>query len=272
MLNAQAMIGTHDVLLLTLDTLRYDVARAALAQGLTPNLAAVLPGGEWEARHSPGNFTYAAHQAFFAGFLPTPIAPGRHPRLFAARFAGSETTAPETAVFDAPDIVSGFAARDYYTVCIGGVGFFNRQNPLGNVLPALFAESHWSPQLGVTDPHSTEHQIQLAVEILAHLPRTQRIFLFINVSALHQPNCIFMPGAERDSVATQTAALAYVDRHLPKLFVALRRRAPVLAIVCSDHGTAYGEDGYWGHRVGHPVVWTVPYAEFVLPEVVDESR
>ena len=36
--------------------------------------------------------------------------------------------------------------------------------------------------------------------------------------------------------------------------------------MCSDHGTAYGEEGYYGHRVAHPVVWTVPYAEFVLPE------
>jgi hypothetical protein len=35
-------------------------------------------------------------------------------------------------------------------------------------------------------------------------------------------------------------------------------------IICSDHGTAYGEDGYWGHRVSHPVVWDVPYAEFIL--------
>ena len=34
--------------------------------------------------------------------------------------------------------------------------------------------------------------------------------------------------------------------------------------MCSDHGTAYGEDGYWGHRLSHPVVWTVPYAEFAL--------
>ena len=27
----------------------------------------------------------------------------------------------------------------------------------------------------------------------------------------------------------------------------------------------YGEDGYQGHRFAHPVVWEVPYAEFVLP-------
>jgi sulfatase-like protein len=270
MLDARNLIGTHDALFITLDTLRYDVARDALAEGRTPNLAALLPGGVWEERHSPGNFTYAAHQAFFAGFLPTPVAPGPHPRLFAARFEGSETTAPQTCVFDAPDIVTGLAQRGYHTVCIGGVGFFNKQNPLGRVLPGLFAESHWSPRLGVADPCSTENQARLAVEILARLPKTKRVFLFINVSALHQPNHIFLPGAERDSVEAQAAALAYVDGHLPAIFDAMRRRAPVFTIICSDHGAAYGEDGYIGHRVSHPVVWTVPYAEFVLPEVDDE--
>ncbi|MBN1430388.1 MAG: STM4013/SEN3800 family hydrolase [Anaerolineae bacterium] len=265
MLNPNELIGTHDVLLVTLDTLRYDVARDAIENGTTPNLAAVLPGGRWEERHSPGNFTYSAHQAFFAGFLPTPAAPGKHPRLFAVRFPGSETTVPETLVFDAPDIVSGFAGLGYHTVCIGGVGFFNKQSPLGCVLPGLFAESHWEPSLGVTDPHSTENQVRLACRILGRLSNDQRVFLFLNVSALHQPNCIFLPGADVDSPATHAAALAYVDRCLPPLFDAMQRRAPILAILCSDHGTAYGEDGYTGHRISHPVVWTVPYAEFVLP-------
>jgi hypothetical protein len=265
MLNPNEMIGTHDVLLMTLDTLRYDVARQAAEEGMTPNLAAILPGGRWEERHSPGSFTYSAHQAFFAGFLPTPIAPGSHPRLFAVRFPGSETIVPETLVFDAPDIVSGFAGLGYHTVCIGGVGFFNKQSPLGSVLPSLFAESHWDVSLGVTDPHSTENQVRLACQILGRLSPAQRVFLFLNISALHQPNCIFTPGADVDSLATHAAALAYVDRCLPPLFEAMRQRAPVLAVLCSDHGTAYGEDGYTGHRVSHPVVWTVPYAELVLP-------
>ena len=123
MLDARSLIGTHDALFITLDTLRYDVARDALDEGRTPNLAAMLPDGAWEERHSPGNFTYAAHHAFFAGFLPTPISPGPHPRLFAAQFEDSETTAPQTCVFDAPDIVTGLAQRGYHTVCIGGVGF-----------------------------------------------------------------------------------------------------------------------------------------------------
>ena len=260
-----AAVGSHDVLFITLDTLRYDAAQNCFRTGRTPNLARCLPGTGWERRHSPGSFTYAAHHAFFAGFLPTPVAPGKHPRPFAVGFPGSETIAPETCVFDAPDIVAGLAERGYHTLCIGGVGFFNRLSPLGRVLPGLFRESHWSPELGVTDPKSTENQVDLAVRCVHRLPAQARLFLFLNVSAIHQPNRCYLPGAEADSLASHEAALVYVDGQLPRLFHALQRRAPVYCIFCSDHGTAYGEDGYWGHRLAHPVVWTVPYAEFVLP-------
>lgn len=262
-LDARHMIGTHDVLLLTLDTLRYDAAQRMLADGRTPNLARYLPYG-WELRHSPGSFTFAAHAAFFAGFLPTPSTPGKHPRLFALRFPGSETTTDQTCILDAPDIVHGLADRGYHTICIGGVGFFNKQSALGNVLPGLFAESHWSPTLGVTDPFSTEIQVRLAVTRLAAAPPGRRVFLFLNVSAIHQPNCMYLPGATVDTLESHAAALAYVDSQLPPLFGALRARGPTLAIVCSDHGTAYGEDGHVGHRLAHPVVWNVPYAEFVI--------
>jgi hypothetical protein len=265
MLDAARLIGTHDLLFVTLDTLRYDVAAEALESGRTPHFARLLPGGAWEQRHSPGNFTYAAHHAFFAGFFPTPPTPGPHPRLFAAQFPGSETTTHQTCVFNASDIVAGLAQRGYHTACIGGVGFFNKLSPLGRVLPGLFAESHWQPSFGVTDCNSTKHQVEQALEIIGRLPRRQRLFLFLNVSALHQPNCIFTPGAEHDTRATQLAALAYVDGQLVRLFDALAHRGPTMCIVTSDHGTAYGEDGYEGHRLSHPVIWNVPYAEFILP-------
>lgn len=262
---AAPLVGTHDVLFLVLDTLRFDVASAQLAQGHTPTLAALLPGGAWEERHTPGSFTYAAHQAFFAGFLPTPARPGKHPRLFATRFGGSETTAPGTAVFDTPDIVHGFEARGYRTVCIGGVGFFNPENPLGRVLPGYFQEAHYSQELGVTAIDSIGAQVRLACRVLDETPAGRRVFLFINVSALHQPNRGYVPGAQEDDVTTHAAALRYVDSRLPPLFAALRRRGPVLCLVMSDHGTCYGEDGYVGHRLAHPAVWTVPYGEFILP-------
>lgn len=262
MLNANRLVGTHDALFITLDTLRYDVAAALHAHGRTPNLSALLPAGGWERRHTPGSFTFAAHAAFFAGFLPTPARPGRHPRLFALRFPGSETTGDETAVFDAPNIVAGFQARGYHTICIGGVGFFNKLTPLGSVLPSLFDESHWAPELGVTDPRSTENQVDLARAQLAALPDDRRAFLFLNVSAIHQPNRFYLEDATEDTIESHAAALEYVDGALGKLFAGVKRRGPGFAVVCSDHGTAYGEDGYHGHRLAHPTVWDVPYAEF----------
>lgn len=260
------LIGTHDLLFITLDTLRFDVAQAEWQAGRTPNLARWLPAAGWEPRHSPGSFTYAAHHAFFAGFLPTPATPGPHPRLWAARFAGSETTTADTFVFDAPEIVTGLRNCGYWTICIGGVGFFNMQQPLSRVLPGLFDEAHWRPELGVTSPNSTARQVALATERLAALPRDRRVFLFLNVSALHQPNCGYLPGATANSLASHAAALRYVDAALPPLLAAVQRRGPAVAVICADHGTAYGEDGFHGHRLAHPTVWTVPYAEFVLPE------
>ena len=270
MLDARRLVGSHDILFVTLDTLRYDVAARLCTEGRTPNLRAVLPASGWERRHTPGTFTFAAHAAFFAGFLPTPIPPGRHARLFALRFPGSETTSEQTAVFDSPDIVTGLRQRGYHTACVGGVGFFNKQTPLGNAFPGLFDESHWSPELGVTDPRSTEHQVNLSLDIAGRVPVDRRLFLFLNVSAIHQPNRFYLPGAADDSPASHAAALEYVDGQLGRLFDGLARRGPWLAVVCSDHGTAYGEDGYVGHRFAHPVVWDVPYAEVVLPAKGDE--
>jgi hypothetical protein len=258
------IVGSHDLLFVTLDTLRYDVARAAAAAGETPNLARLLPGHRWEERHSPASFTYAAHHAFFAGFLPTPSEGGGEDRLLALRFEGSTTTTPRTCVLDGADIVSGLRARGYHAACIGGTGFFNKQNALGSVFPSLFDESHWSIETGVTDPRSTENQVALAQEILGRIPSGRRVFLFLNVSAIHQPNRHYLDGAKEDSIASHRRALAYVDRALEPLFAACRARSRTFAMISSDHGTAYGEDGFHGHRVGHPVVWTVPYAEFVL--------
>ena len=116
----------------------------------------------------------------------------------------------------------------------------------------------------MTGPDSTAEQVRIARRVLADTPADRRVLLFVNVSAIHQPNCLFADGADEDSPETQAAALAYVDGCLPPLFDALRARGGALCVICSDHGTAYGEGGFAGHRLAHEVVWTVPYAEFVL--------
>jgi len=257
-----AIVGTHDIVFITLDTLRFDVASALMKAGRTPNFSAWI-GKDWEKRHTPGTFTYAAHHAFFAGFLPTPAAPGRHPRLFAAKFGGSETTTTQTAVFEEATIVEGLRNRGYRSMCIGGVGFFNQQTPLGNVFPSMFDEAEWTPEFGVTHPKSAELQFGRAAQWLDGLNDDQRAFLFINVSAMHQPNRHYIDGADDDDLHTHAAAFEYVDSCLPILAEALSRRDSVFCIVCADHGTAYGEDGFEGHRLAHDVVTHVPYAEFL---------
>ena len=50
------VVGTHDILMLCFDTLRYDVSKAEEAAGGTPVLNS--HGGLWEKRHAPGNFTW----------------------------------------------------------------------------------------------------------------------------------------------------------------------------------------------------------------------
>lgn len=60
-MDMNTIVGTHDILMITLDTLRYDAA--TMEEANCPNLCGT---GSWEKRHTPGSFTYAAHHAFSA--------------------------------------------------------------------------------------------------------------------------------------------------------------------------------------------------------------
>lgn len=259
MRDMNAIVGASDIVFVVLDTLRFDVARDAMAAGETPNLARIV--GPWERRLTPACFTYAAHHAFFAGFLPVPDAPGIHPRAFACAFEGSQTIDARTRVFDTPDIVSGLAGLGYRTVCIGGVGFFNPETPLGRVLPSFFQESHFDRSLGVTDPDSARHAFALGARVIRETPENRRLFLYVNVAAIHQPNHFYLSRDRGDDLQSHRAALRYVDGCLPVLEEAIAERRQVFGIFCSDHGTAYGEEGFVGHRAPHPVVNAVPYGE-----------
>jgi hypothetical protein len=116
----------------------------------------------------------------------------------------------------------------------------------------------------VTARDSTTNQVRSALGWLESLPEYERILLFLNVSATHPPHAMYLPGATENCLASQQAALAYVDSCLPPLLAALRRRGPCFCLVMADHGEAHGEDGRFGHRIAHPTVTTVPYAHFLL--------
>ena len=94
---------------------------------------------------------------------------------------------------------------------------------------------------------------------------TKRIFLYLNVDAIHYPNYFYLDEATQDSLKTHRAALRYVDGELGRLFEGwIKRRGGGFVICCSDHGTCYGEDGCLFHGINHPVVNVVPYKHFFI--------
>lgn len=95
--------------------------------------------------------------------------------------------------------------------------------------------------------------------------REKRIFLYLNVDAIHYPNYFYLEGAVHDSLDSHAAALRYVDGELGRLFEGWKKkRGDTFVICCSDHGTCYGEDGCQFHGINHPAVNTIPYKHFFL--------
>lgn len=261
------VVGSCDILFLCLDTLRYDIAVQEQNLGNTPVLNQY---GAWEKRQTCGNFTYPAHQAFFSGFLPYSSDVRRlsdRETLFFAKHIGEGRKAPPYAyTFQEPTWIQDLEKNGYETICIGGVSFFDKRSAIGKVLPGYFKHSYWNPAFGCTVKESTKHQVDFAIRKCLSFPMEQRLFLYINIDAIHDPNYFYLDGGKKDSLLSHAAALRYVDSCLLPLFHAMQKRAPVFCICCSDHGTCYGEDGFWQHGLNHPSVTTVPYKQFLLEQ------
>ena len=132
MLDTNRLVGTHDILFVTLDTLRYDVAETSLRAAARRTWRAVLPGGAGRSGTRPAASPIAAHARSSPGFLPTPARPGQHPRLFALRFPGQrDDHGRGPASSTRPTSSPGLRAAATTPICIGGVGFFNKLTPLG---------------------------------------------------------------------------------------------------------------------------------------------
>jgi hypothetical protein len=266
-LNMNDVVGTHDILFLCLDCLRYDVAKAEEKNGGTPVLNQY---GEWEKRGAPGNFTYPSHHAMFAGFLPTSLDPTpmtKKNMLFFQKGIGMGMVKPPKAfAFEEPTFVQGLESVGYETICIGGVSFFSGRSALGKVFPAMFKQSHWNPSFGCAVKESTEHQIEKAVSVLRKVSQDKRAMMYVNFTAIHYPNYFYLDGKKKDSLDSHAAALRYIDSCLPPLLAAFKSRGKTFVIACSDHGTCYEEadGGYLFHGFNHESVNTVPYKHFFL--------
>ena len=260
------VVGKMDILLVCLDTLRYDVAAKEEAQGTTPVLNRY---GSWKKCQAPGNFTWPSHHAMFAGFLPADYGAKNladREMLFFPKQIGMGKKAPRGAYgFSGGTIMEGLEKEGYDTWCIGGVSFFDKRSDLGKVFPGYFRKSYWNPSFGCGVKDSTKNQVDFILKKLDGADPEQNIFMYLNVDAIHYPNYFYLEGSSYDTAASHGAALRYVDGELGRLFDRWKeKRGEAFVICCSDHGTCYGEDGCQFHGINHPIVNTVPYKHFFL--------
>ena len=260
------VVGIQDILLICLDTLRYDAAAWEEKAGNTPVLSRY---GPWEKRQAPGNFTYPSHHAMFAGFLPCAFEArnlAEREMLFFPRQIGMGRRVPKGAFgFSGSTIMEGLEKEGYDTWCVGGVAFFDKRSDLGRVFPGYFQKSYWNPSFACSVKESFANQVDFILKKISQAEQKRRIFLYLNVDAIHYPNYFYLDGAKNDSLESHKAALRYVDGQMGRLLDGWKEiRGGGFVICCSDHGTCYGEDGCLFHGINHPVVNTVPYKHFLI--------
>ena len=127
--------------------------------------------------------------------------------------------------------------------------------------PTSSTKTTGAPSSAHPNPTLTRHQVDHTLQI-AEQHEGRPLYLFVNISATHVPHS-HHPGDSHDTLTSQQAALAYADAHLGRLITTLTDRQRWLTILCADHGDAFGEDGYHGRGIAHPVVMNVPYAAIV---------
>lgn len=260
------VVGKCDILFVCLDTLRYDAAIEEEGRDGTPVLNRY---GAWEKRQAPGNFTYPSHHAIFSGFLPAreeARSIAEQEKLFFPKSMGMGNKIPKGAyAFDTSNLVQGLHKDGYDTWCVGGVAFFDKRSDMGKVFPSFFEKSYWNPSFACPVKDSTKNQVDFIMGRLDQYQEDRKIFLYLNVCAIHYPNYFYVENEKNDSLQTHRAALRYVDGELGRLFDYWKGKRGETFVVCfSDHGTCYGEDGYIFHGINHPMVNTVPYKHFFL--------
>ncbi len=259
------------ILLLTYDSCRYDVLRAAE----TPNLDA---HAKIRSAQAPATFTYASHSAFFVCILPNCDDDieyyNRHTKQLIGLIDVGEKGVAKESLFQVRserNIVTGLRDLGYQTVGAGAMNWFRQSGLREGFQDFRFTRTDAGAQIDF---------------VLSKLDPSEPFFGFINFGETHAPytfagkpdrcpvdvqarRMVWPPvqgdgpvGRDNPAVEHQVRAAAYLDAQLSRLFSSLP--GDTVVVLTADHGECFGEDGYWGHAVSHPMVWTVPLAIFRL--------
>lgn len=247
-----------NILIIVLDSLRYDVA----VETNTPNINNLIKmyqsySDKWVKVYAQATYTLPAHVSMLNGgmfpcdyHLPEPY--GRNQALFSV-----EGKTKRTGIFKMKrpsGICSYFATKGFKTIGIGGVSWFNPENENSTFWKGMFHEYYWMPCFSENYLDGFRQQI----ELLKNIEFLENNFIFINVSATHEP---FMEYG--NSKKGQGKALQYVDKYINNLLHLVT--TPVKMIITSDHGNCFGEDGMWGRGFYHEKIMEVPMAYLEIP-------
>lgn len=288
----------RDVILITLDSCRYDTA----VHASTPNLDRL---GPLHRAETAGTFTLPAHVAFFTGLTPA-LTEGKHilggtPHDTVWRSAAARPSARRAAVpFTGRMLMDHYRRNGHRVLGAGGVTFFDPDEP-ANWLPGLFDEFRYFGRPNRTavrsrirdraDDLTLAHVDELADTCLAggrfflflncpstHVPYTtpysllddEKEKLLDRLYALHDSKAFAFDAFTSEELATlrqmQVYALQWADRQLGRLFDLVAHREP-LVVVCADHGEEFGDGGRYGHGHPHSTVTTVPlWSGLLTPE------
>lgn len=247
------------IVIVTVDSLRYDVADSAH----TPNIQKLFSASQingWYKVGSHGTYTLPSHISMFhAGIMPCnnhkdiPFPYNREKlRVFKAQLAWNRQAKAMFPTPAAPNIVKGFAKIGYRTIGIGGVHWFNDKFVTSNFWRKnYFSEFYWNENYSEVCFTAFENQISKLKELRIHQSK-EPIFLFLNIASTHTPYMGF-----GKSIEAQKKAFEYVDKHIPQLFEYLP--SEFVLMLLSDHGECFGEDNLWGHGFYHPKIMEVPF-------------
>jgi membrane-anchored protein YejM (alkaline phosphatase superfamily) len=265
--------------LITLDSCRYD----SLLKADTPILDSY---GKIYSAWTPATYTLPAHISFFTGILPMvheniPYLNRFTKQLFKMHKAGASLggdSGLKTLNLQASkkDMIHGLKKLGFYTVGSGAANWFDKEILVKNFDDFKYVRAQ-----------SAEAQVNYTIKKLFKNANSKRFFSFINFYETHTPymhygkdreeysmnardHMLFPPQEDEQKKAelgsklhdAQIKAAEHLDSVLGKFFELLPLNT--LVILTADHGEAFGEDGFWGHGIYHPLVMNVPMMCFMI--------
>ena len=278
----QKIFQTHEDLnyvLVTLDSCRYD----SLIKAATPELDR---HGKIYSAWSPATYTLPAHVSFFTGILPMvheelPYLNRFTKQLFKMHKAGASLggeAGSKTLNLKASkkDMIQGLRDQGFYTVGSGAANWFDKDVLVKNFNHFKYIRAQ-----------SAEAQCNYILKKLGQNATEKRFFSFINFYETHTPYMHYGEDREEYSMnardhmvfppyedskkknelgeklhQAQIKAAEHLDTVLGKFLQLLPQNT--IVVITADHGEAFGEDGYWGHGIYHPLVMNVPMMCFML--------